>query len=83
MNEELRMLLAKVSTTCSFFDFPFADVNETNSDGDNALHCVVGWGDVRGVELLLEAGINVNTATLVTPHCTLRAWEGTKRLFAF
>jgi ankyrin repeat protein len=60
MNASLRALLDKIATTPDFFEMPFLDVNESNSMGDNALHCVVTWGDLDAARLLIEAGVEVN-----------------------
>jgi ankyrin repeat protein len=58
----LESLLAKVRETASFESVDFSDINASNPDGDNALHCVVTWGDLRAAELLIDAGIDLNKA---------------------
>jgi ankyrin repeat protein len=37
-------------------------VNATGIDGDNALHCVVLWGDLAAAKALIGAGIDINKA---------------------
>jgi len=60
MKKELRALLDKIASTASFSGVDSSDVNATNSDGDNGLHCVVGWGDLEAAKLLVAAGVEVN-----------------------
>ena len=38
----------------------FSEINATNELGDNALHCVIVWGDFEAAKTLLAHGINVN-----------------------
>jgi ankyrin repeat protein len=45
-----------------FADTDFSNVNATSGDGDNALHCVVRWGDLAAAKTLIDAGIEVNKA---------------------
>lgn len=35
-------------------------VNSSLPDGDTPLHMVAAWGDVRGIDLLVRAGANVD-----------------------
>ena len=37
-------------------------MNATCTDGDNALHCIVRWGDLAAAKALISAGININKA---------------------
>jgi len=62
MNEQLEAIFARLRGTADFADTDFSDVNATGSDGDNALHCVVRWGDVGAAKALIEAGIDINNA---------------------
>lgn len=48
--------------TADFAETDFSDVNATSSDGDNALHCVVRWGDLAAAKALIDAGIDINKA---------------------
>jgi ankyrin repeat protein len=62
MNEQLEAIFARIRGTAGFADTDFSDVNATSCDGDNALHCVVGWGDVGAARALIDAGIDINKA---------------------
>jgi ankyrin repeat protein len=62
MNEQLDSIFARLKRTPDFSGADFSDVNATNTEGDNALHCVVSWGDVRAAKALIAAGIDVNKA---------------------
>jgi len=46
MNEQLQAIFARLRATADFAETNFSDVNATSSDGDNALHGVVRWGDL-------------------------------------
>ena len=59
MNKLLRELLDKVESVADFSGIDLRDVNDTNSFGDNALHCVCVWGDLDSAKLLVENGINI------------------------
>jgi ankyrin repeat protein len=37
-------------------------VNATSSDGDNALYCVVRWGDLAAAKALIGAVVDINKA---------------------
>lgn len=60
MNTELQILLVKIASTTDFWNVDFSDINATNYDGDNALHCVCVWGDSAAAKLLIDAGISIN-----------------------
>jgi len=60
MTTPLHALLHKIASTADFSEMTFADVNEANVLGDNALHCVAVWGDLGAAKLLVEAGVDVN-----------------------
>jgi ankyrin repeat protein len=62
MNDELERIFAHVHSTADFAEADFSDVNACSIDGDNALHCVVRWGEIRAAKALIEAAIDVNKA---------------------
>lgn len=62
MGHQLEEIFAKLRGTADFADVDFSDVNATSSDGDNALHCVVRWGDLAAAKTLIDAGIDFNRA---------------------
>ncbi len=59
MNESVRELLDEVESVPDFTGVKLRDLNDTNSFGDNALHCVCVWGNIEAVKLLVENGINL------------------------
>ena len=62
MGNQLDEIFARLHGTADFEDTDFSDLNATSSDGDNALHCVVRWGDLAAARALINAGIDVNKA---------------------
>ena len=62
MNEQLQAIFARLRATADFAQTDFSDLNATSNDGDNALHCVVRWGDLGAAKALIDAGIDVNKA---------------------
>jgi ankyrin repeat protein len=62
MGKQLEEIFARLHGTADFADTDFSDLNVTGSDGDNALHCVVRWGDLAAAKALINAGIDVNKA---------------------
>jgi ankyrin repeat protein len=62
MSGQLQAIFARLRGTADFADADFSDVNATSSDGDNALHCVVRWGELAAAKALIDAGIDVNKA---------------------
>jgi ankyrin repeat protein len=62
MSGQLQTIFARLRGTSDFADADFSDVNATSSDGDNALHCVVRWGELAAAKALIDAGIDVNKA---------------------
>lgn len=62
MDNQIKRIFAKLRETCDFAETDFSDVNACNSEGDNGLHCVVGWGDLSAAKALIDAGIDVNKA---------------------
>ena len=62
MDEKVKRILARVSEIPDFQHVEFSDVNASRSDGDNALHVIVGWGDLAAAKTLIEAGIDINKA---------------------
>jgi uncharacterized protein len=62
MDSQLEEIFARLRQTADFAEADFCDVNANSSDGDNALHCVVGWGDLAAAKVLIDAGIDINKA---------------------
>jgi ankyrin repeat protein len=60
--DKLEEIFARLRETADFENTDFSDLNATSSDGDNALHCVVRWGDLAAAKVLVDAGIDVNKA---------------------
>ena len=61
-NVELQRIFDQLHTTVDFAEVDFSDVNACALDGDNALHCVIQWGDVTAARTLITHGIDVNKA---------------------
>jgi len=62
MDNELHAILGRLRKTADFADADFSNINATSSDGDNALHCMVRWGDLAAAEALIDAGVDINKA---------------------
>src|SRR5215831_16664585 len=62
MSSRLEEIFARLHATADFTDTDFSDLNATSIDGDNALHCVVRWGDLAAAKVLIDAGIDINKA---------------------
>src|SRR5579864_2590912 len=62
MNSQLELIFSRLRKTADFAHTDFSDVNATSSDGDNALHCVVRWGDLAAAKVLIDAGVDINKA---------------------
>jgi ankyrin repeat protein len=62
MDNELGAIFARLRETADFAEIDFSDLNATSSDGDNALHCLVRWGDIAAAGALVDAGIDINKA---------------------
>jgi ankyrin repeat protein len=62
MDNQLEAIFARLRDTTDFTETDFSDVNATSSDGDNALHCIVRWGDFAAAQSLIDAGIDINKA---------------------
>jgi ankyrin repeat protein len=60
MHPDVKAILEKVKDTADFGYVDFSDINATNELGDNALHCVIVWGDYEAAKILLAHRINVN-----------------------
>ena len=60
MPPDVDAILERVKQTPDFCYVEFADINTTNALGDNALHCVIIWGDYEAAKTLLAHGIQVN-----------------------
>ena len=59
MNPEVQAILNRVKDTADFGYVDFDDINATNTLGDNALHCVIVWGDYEAARVLIENGIDI------------------------
>ena len=62
MDRRIEALLEKVAGTPEFQHVRFNGIGTVNALGDNALHVAVRWGDLEGVQILVEGGIDVNKA---------------------
>ena len=62
MDDQIKQIFARLRQTGGFAETDFSNVNACSSDGDNGLHCVVGWGDLSAAKALIDAGIDVNKA---------------------
>ncbi|HRJ71454.1 MAG TPA: ankyrin repeat domain-containing protein [Terrimicrobiaceae bacterium] len=60
MKPEVRAILDRVRDTADFGYVAFADVNDTNEFGDNALHCLAVWDDWESAKVLIAAGIRID-----------------------
>lgn len=60
MDAQLKSIFDRLHQTADFEQVDFSDINAIGIDGDNALHCVVGWGDLAAAKALIDAGIEVN-----------------------
>jgi len=59
MKPEVQAILDRVKETADFGYVDFTDINATNALGDNALHCVIVWGDYAATRVLIENGIDI------------------------
>ncbi|WP_196160483.1 ankyrin repeat domain-containing protein [Reinekea sp. G2M2-21] len=59
MDKTVRELLTQVENVADFSGIKLDDINDTNSFGDNALHCVCVWGGIQAAKLLVENGIDI------------------------
>jgi ankyrin repeat protein len=59
MTTEVQAILSRVKNTADFGCVDFNDINVTNALGDNALHCVIVWGDYAAALILIENGIDI------------------------
>ena len=62
MNEQLNAIFSRLKNMPEFSEANFVDVNAMSSEGDNALHYAVTWGDLGAAEALIDAGIDINKA---------------------
>jgi len=60
MHPDVLAILDRVKQTADFGSVGFSDINATNALGDNALHCVIVWGDYEAAKILVTHGVNVN-----------------------
>jgi len=59
MKPEVQAILDRVRETADFGYVDFSEINATNALGDNALHCVIVWGDYDAARILIENGIDI------------------------
>jgi len=59
MKPEVRSILDRVKDTADYGYVDFTNINATNAVGDNALHCVIVWGDLEAAQILIENGIDI------------------------
>ena len=59
---KLEEVLEDCLDTPSWGDLREIEYNSVNSYGNTPLHTVCTWGDLKSVELLIEAGADVNYA---------------------
>ncbi len=59
MKPEVQAILDRVKDTADFGYVDFTDINATNAVGENALHCVIVWGDYESAKILIENGIDI------------------------
>jgi len=59
MKPEVQAILDRVKDTADFGYVDFDAINATNALGDNALHCVIVWGDYDAARVLIENGIDI------------------------
>ncbi len=60
MKPSVQAVLASVRESCDFEYVAFEDINDTNSFGSNALHCLAIRNDIEGARTLIAEGIDVN-----------------------
>lgn len=60
MKPSVKAILASVRENCDFDYVAFEDINDTNSFGSNALHCLAIRNDIDSARTLITEGINVN-----------------------
>jgi ankyrin repeat protein len=61
-NAVLQRIVAQLHNTVEFAEVDFSDINACSMTGDNALHCIVRWGDLDAAQTLINAGVDVNKA---------------------
>ena len=59
MKPEVQAILNRMKDAADFGYVDFNDINATNALGDNALHCVIVWGDYEAARVLIENGIDI------------------------
>jgi ankyrin repeat protein len=60
MKEELKLLLKRCEETGGWFGIEIMSLDQRNTLGDTPLHTVCTWGEVPAIEMLIEAGADVN-----------------------
>jgi len=61
ITDKARKVLNKIEKSEVFFiDNGFADINQCNSLGENALHLVTIWNDIEAASVLIESGIDID-----------------------
>jgi ankyrin repeat protein len=61
-NAVLQRIVGQLHNTVEFAEVDFSDINACSMTGDNALHCIVRWGDLDAAQTLINAGVDVNKA---------------------
>ncbi len=57
----LKDIFEEIQSVPDFFGHQIDSVNYKNDYGDTPLHVVANWGDCEAIELLLEAGADINS----------------------
>lgn len=60
MSPKLKTFYAQINDLPGFGALRPARINDTNVEGENALHVAVRWNDIQVAKLLIAAGINID-----------------------
>jgi ankyrin repeat protein len=60
MSPKLKAFYAQLNDLPAFSELRPSHINDTNFEGENALHVAVLWNDIQAAKLLIAAGININ-----------------------
>lgn len=60
MNISLQEILTQCEKTASWYGIKITDLNQRNHLGDTPLHTICSWGILEPVNILLDAGAQVN-----------------------